>query len=89
MNLVSRAYFCACFASQGATESNADERGGPVEFEAATDPFGLDEFVSKAGSKRSNPLDQLGQRGRMSAAGGGSYEGSAGGSSRSRIQFNK
>lgn len=59
-----------------------------MEFEAAVDPFGLDEFVSKAGSKRSNPLEQLGQKGRMNAAGGGSsYEEAAAGSSRKRMQF--
>ena len=67
---------------------------GPVQFErdaAEADPFGLDRHITdvRAG-KRKNALDGIGGGGQMAAGGGGGrYEDYAGGSSRSRVDFNR
>ena len=69
---------------------------GPVQFErggdAEADPFGLDEFIGAVSARRDKPgpLDAVGGGGGMKAAGGGgSYDDYKGGSSRSRVDFQK
>jgi len=71
-------------------ERNKDEkvdRTGPVEFEQEEDPFGLDEFLSKAKTS-SKPLDKIGSKGHMNVASADVNEIASGGSSkRGRIDF--
>jgi len=64
------------------------ERSGPVEFEKVEeDPFGLDEFLSKAKTS-AKPLDKIGTRGHMNVASSNASELAEGqGSKRERISF--
>src|SRR5690606_19904733 len=77
-------------AEKGSGKKEA--RSGPVEFEkdVEEDPFGFDRYMSTAKEGKRNPLDKIGNRGTMHAAGTGNYEMyKEGGSSRSRVEFDR
>ena len=75
----------------GASETAAP-RDGPLEFEQVAeeaDPFGLDQFLTEV-KKGKKALDKVGSGGTMKASAGSSMrDGYDGGSSRTRIGFER
>lgn len=74
------------FSGTEKSSEDKSQRGGAVEFEKEEDPFGLDEFLSKA--KTSKPLDKIGTKGHMNVASSNPAElQESQGSKRDRIAF--
>ncbi|XP_019199169.1 PREDICTED: SNW/SKI-interacting protein-like [Ipomoea nil] len=74
----------------GASE-RAGARDRPVEFEKEAeeaDPFGLDQFLTEV-KKGKKAMDKVGGGGTMKASAGSTRDGYEGGSSRSRINFER
>ena len=70
-----------------APAASGGPRTKPVEFEMDDDPFGLDKFMTEVKTGKA-AVDNIGSRGAMHAAGGGSGEGFQAGGNR-RIEFQK
>jgi len=67
-------------------DEKLEPRSKPVEFEKEEDPFGLDEFLSKA--KTSKPLDKIGTKGHMNVSSANPSElAEKSGNKRDRIAF--